>query len=152
MTTIDQVIQHYTEKAIAQVQESTSSERVMAIVMNPKTGEILAMAQTPEFDLNDPTTPLDEEEQKKLESMSDSEKVTYWNQMWRNFLISDAYEPGSTFKLLTTAIALEEGCYRSGFNVHLYRVYRGGRTDHTLLEKRESSRDADSQAGCRQFM
>ena len=109
MTTIDQVIQHYTEKAIAQVQESTSSERVMAIVMNPKTGEILAMAQTPEFDLNDPTTPLDEEEQKKLESMSDSEKVTYWNQMWRNFLISDAYEPGSTFKLLTTAIALEEG-------------------------------------------
>ena len=90
MTTIDQVIQHYTEKAIAQVQESTSSERVMAIVMNPKTGEILAMAQTPEFDLNDPTTPLDEEEQKKLESMSDSEKVTYWNQMWRNFLISDA--------------------------------------------------------------
>lgn len=109
VTTIDQVIQHYTEKAIAQVQESTSSERVMAIVMNPKTGEILAMAQTPEFDLNDPTTPLDEEEQKKLESMSDSEKVTYWNQMWRNFLISDAYEPGSTFKLLTTAIALEEG-------------------------------------------
>ncbi len=109
VTTIDQVIQHYTEKAIAQVQEKTSSERVMAVVMNPKTGEILAMAQTPEFDLNDPTTPLDKEEQKKLESMSDSEKVAYWNKMWRNFIISDAYEPGSTFKLLTTAIALEEG-------------------------------------------
>ena len=109
VTTIDQVIQHYTEKAIAQVQEKTSSKRVMAIVMNPKNGEILAMAQTPEFDLNDPKTPLDKEEQKKLEKMSDSEKVAYWNKMWRNSLISDVYEPGSTFKLLTTAIALEEG-------------------------------------------
>jgi stage V sporulation protein D (sporulation-specific penicillin-binding protein) len=109
VTTIDQVIQHYTEKAIASVQEKTSAKRAMAIVMNPKTGEILAMAQTPEFDLNDPKTPLDEEEQKKLESMTEDEKVTYWNKMWRNSLICDVYEPGSTFKLLTTAIALEEG-------------------------------------------
>ena len=109
VTTIDQVIQHYTEKAIAQVQKKTSSERVMAIVMNPKTGEVLAMAQTPEFDLNDPTVPLDSKEKKKLEGMSNDEKVAYWNKMWRNSLISDVYEPGSTFKLLTTAIALEEG-------------------------------------------
>ena len=108
VTTIDQVIQHYTEKAIAQVQKKTSSDRVMAIVMNPKTGDILAMAQTPEFDLNDPKTPLDKSEQKALEKMSDEKKVEYWNKMWRNSLISDVYEPGSTFKLLTTAIALEE--------------------------------------------
>ncbi|MBR1993387.1 MAG: PASTA domain-containing protein, partial [Firmicutes bacterium] len=108
VTTIDQVIQHYTEKAIAQVQKKTSSDRVMAIVMNPKTGDILAMAQTPEFDLNDPKTPLDKGEQKALEKMSDEKKVAYWNKMWRNSLISDVYEPGSTFKLLTTAIALEE--------------------------------------------
>ena len=103
------MIQHYTEKTIAEVQEKTSAKRAMAIVMDPKTGDILAMAQTPEFDLNDPKTPLDKEEQKKLESMSEDEKVTYWNKMWRNSLISDVYEPGSTFKLLTTAIALEEG-------------------------------------------
>lgn len=109
VTTIDQVIQHYTEKTIAEVQEKTSAKRAMAIVMDPKNGDILAMAQTPEFDLNDPKTPLDKEEQKKLESMSEDEKVTYWNKMWRNSLISDVYEPGSTFKLLTTAIALEEG-------------------------------------------
>ena len=108
VTTIDQVIQHYTEKAIAQVQEKTSAKRVMAIAMDPENGDILAMAQTPEFDLNDPKTPLDPEEQKKLEAMSDEEKVAYWNKMWRNSLISDVYEPGSTFKLLTTAIALEE--------------------------------------------
>lgn len=109
VTTIDQVIQHYTEKTIAEVQEKTSAKRAMAIVMDPKTGDVLAMAQTPEFDLNDPKTPLDKEEQKKLESMTDDEKVTYWNKMWRNSLICDVYEPGSTFKLLTTAIALEEG-------------------------------------------
>jgi len=108
VTTIDQVIQHYTEKAIAQVQKKTSSDRVMAIVMDPKTGDILAMAQTPEFDLNDPKTPLEKSEQKKLEAMSDEDKVTYWNKMWRNSLICDVYEPGSTFKLLTTAIAIEE--------------------------------------------
>ena len=108
VTTIDQVIQHYTEKAIAQVQEKTSAKRVMAIAMDPENGDILAMAQTPEFDLNDPKTPLDPKEQKKLEAMSDEEKVAYCNKMWRNSLISDVYEPGSTFKLLTTAIALEE--------------------------------------------
>ncbi len=108
VTTLDQVIQHYTEKAIEQVQKKTSAERVMAIVMDPETGDILAMAQTPEFDLNDPKTPLDKSEQKAVEKMSDEEKVAYWNKMWRNSLISDVYEPGSTFKLLTTAIALEE--------------------------------------------
>lgn len=108
VTTIDQVIQHYTEKALAQVKEKTEADKVMAIVMDPKTGDVLAMAQTPEFDLNDPRTPLDKKEQQKLESMSDSEKTAYWNQMWRNSLICDTYEPGSTFKLLTTAIALEE--------------------------------------------
>lgn len=136
VTTIDQVIQHYTEKAIAQVQEKTSADRVLAIVMNPKNGDILAMAQTPEFDLNDPKTPLDKDEQAKLEKMSDEEKVAYWNQMWRNSLISDVYEPGSTFKLLTTAIALEEGITDlnstytctgsvvvSGQRIHCWRSY-----------------------------
>ncbi|MEE0772222.1 MAG: penicillin-binding transpeptidase domain-containing protein [Anaerovoracaceae bacterium] len=108
VTTIDQVIQHYTEKALAQVQEKTSSKRVLAIVMDTETGDILAMGQTPEFDLNDPKTPLDKEEQKALEGMSEVEQVNYWNKMWRNSLICDVYEPGSTFKLITTAIALEE--------------------------------------------
>lgn len=108
VTTIDQVIQHYTEKALDQVMESTGADRVMAIVMDPKTGDILAMAQTPDFDLNNPKVTDSSTEKAKLEKMSESEKVTYWNKMWRNSLISDVYEPGSTFKLLTTAIALEE--------------------------------------------
>lgn len=108
VTTLDQVIQHYTEKALERVIKKTSAERVMAIVMDPKTGDILAMAQIPDFDLNDPKTPKSKSEQEKLKKMSDSEKVEYWNKMWRNSLISDVYEPGSTFKLLTTSIALEE--------------------------------------------
>lgn len=107
--TIDETIQHYVEKSIATVQKNTSADRVMAIMMDPKTGDILALAQTPEFDPNDPKTPLKKSEQKKLASMTDSEKMDYWNDMWRNSLISDVYEPGSTFKLLTTAMALEEG-------------------------------------------
>ena len=107
--TIDETIQHYVEKSIVTVQENTGADRVMAIMMDPKTGDVLALAQTPEFDPNDSKTPLDKKEAKALEKMSDAEKMEYWNNSWRNFLISDVYEPGSTFKLLTTSMALEEG-------------------------------------------
>ena len=107
--TIDEVIQHYTEKAIARVQNDTQAKRVWCLVMDPKTGDVLAMAQTPEYDPNDPRTPLDETEAAYVAGLSNEEKMEYWNQMWRNSLVSDVYEPGSTFKLLTTAIALEEG-------------------------------------------
>lgn len=107
--TIDETIQHYVEKSIVTVQKNTNADRVMALMMDPKTGDVLAMAQTPEFDPNDSKTPLDKKEAAALEKMSDSKKMNYWNGMWRNFLICDVYEPGSTFKLLTTAMALEEG-------------------------------------------
>lgn len=107
--TIDENIQHYVEKSIAKVQKNTNADRVMAIMMSPKTGDILALAQTPEFDPNDAKTPLSKSEQEKLNAMEDSKKMEYWNSMWRNSLISDVYEPGSTFKLLTTAMSLEEG-------------------------------------------
>ena len=107
--TIDEVIQHYVESALEQVQLDTNAERAMAIVMEPSTGYVLAMACYPDFDLNDPRTPLSESEQEALEGMSDEEKVEYWNEMWRNPLVNDTYEPGSPFKLVTTSIALEEG-------------------------------------------
>lgn len=107
--TIDEVIQHYVEKALEQVQTNTSAKRVMCIAMQPKTGEILALAVTPDFDPNDPRTPTDPAEAKKVEAMDNKQKQEYWNEMWRNPLISDTYEPGSTFKLLTTSIALENG-------------------------------------------
>ena len=107
--TIDEVIQHYTEKALEQVQANTKAKRVMCVVMQPKTGDVLAMAVTPDFDPNDPRRPLDPGEAAKVDAMPDEEKQAYWNAMWRNPLINDTYEPGSTFKLITTAIALDEG-------------------------------------------
>lgn len=107
--TIDEVIQHYTEKGLETVQANTQADRVMAILMNPKNGDILAMASTPDYDPNNPRVPLDPAAAAYVESLTDKEKLDYWNAMWRNPLVSDTYEPGSTFKLLTTSIALEEG-------------------------------------------
>lgn len=107
--TIDETIQHYVEKSLKTVQKNTKADRVMCIMMAPKTGDILALAQVPEFDPNDSKTPLDKGEKAKLDKLPDSKKMEYWNSMWRNSLISDVYEPGSTFKLLTTSMALEEG-------------------------------------------
>ena len=108
VTTIDEVIQHYTEQAIKETCETTGAKRVMAIVTNPMTNEIYAMATYPEFDPNDPRTPLDSAEAEAVAALPNEEKLDYWNQMWRNPLISDTYEPGSTFKLITTSICLEE--------------------------------------------
>jgi len=99
--TIDEVIQHYVEKTLVTVQANTEADRVMCIIMEPKTGDILAMAMTPEYDPNDPRVPLNEEAAAYVESLSDTDKLTYWNAMWRNPMISDVYEPGSTFKILT---------------------------------------------------
>lgn len=107
--TLDANIQHIVEAALVQAQERTKANRVMCLVMDPKNGEILAMAQTPEFDPNDPRVPMDPAEAAALESMSAEEQMAYWNKMWRNFCVSDTYEPGSTFKLITAGIALDEG-------------------------------------------
>ena len=107
--TIDEIIQHYAEKSIDTVQQATDADKVMCLIMDPKTGDILAMAITPGYDPNDPRVPLDENEAAYLDTLTDEEKLEYWNQMWRNPIVSDVYEPGSTSKLLTTAMALEEG-------------------------------------------
>jgi stage V sporulation protein D (sporulation-specific penicillin-binding protein) len=120
--TIDEVIQHYLEKALIKTQENTNAARVMSMVMNPKTGEILAMGVYPSFNPNDPRTPLDPWQAEYVKTLTNEQKQDYWNAMWRNPLVSDTYEPGSTLKLVTTAIALEEGItslnetfYCSGF-------------------------------------
>lgn len=107
VTTIDENIQYIVEQKLAECQERTKSDRVMCLIMDPKTAEILAMAQTPTYDLNDPRAALNEEDQAALDLMTDEEKVAYWNRLWRNFNVCDVYEPGSTFKLITTGIALD---------------------------------------------
>lgn len=106
--TIDEVIQHYVEKTLDTVQKNTMADRVFCIMMDPKTGDILAMAMTPDYDPNNPRVPTDPKQAAYVEKLSDSEKLEYWNAMWRNPMVSDTYEPGSTFKLLTTSMALEE--------------------------------------------
>ena len=107
-TTIDLVIQSYTETAIQTVQKKTKSDRVFAVVMETETGNILAMAQTPTFDPNNPYVPASDSEKAKFKEMSQQEQSDYLSKMWRNPIICDVYEPGSVFKLLTTSIALEE--------------------------------------------
>lgn len=109
MLTIDATIQHIVEIALQQALEKTQATRVMCLMMNPKTGEVLAMSQIPQFDPNDPRAPIDEKDTAYVESLSNQDKVIYWNKMWRNFCINDTYEPGSTFKLITAGIALDEG-------------------------------------------
>lgn len=107
--TIDQAIQNYVEKSVKAAHEKYKANRVSCIVMETKTGEILALASSPSFDPNNSKTPTDEEEKAEFEKMSDTEKMNYLNEMWRNPMISNVYEPGSTAKLITTAACLEEG-------------------------------------------
>ncbi len=107
--TIDEVLQHYAENSIANGMKETKADRIMCLVMDPKTGDILAMATTPGFDPNDATEPISKSEKKTFNELSGEKQTEYLSSMWRNPLVSDTYEPGSTFKLLTTSAALEEG-------------------------------------------
>ena len=120
--TIDETAQSILEKYLEQAcVENVLKEGACGIIMNPKTGEILAMATKPDFNLNDPTALAQyekfaigmEEVIEKTESSDEDERneaiAAIRNKMWRNKAISDTYEPGSTFKILTAAMALEEG-------------------------------------------
>lgn len=104
---LDYNIQSFCEQAAEKVMEEKQAEAVSVLLMNPQNGEILAMVNVPEFDLNDPfELPAEEGGQ---ESVSDEKKQELLNQMWRNRCINDTYEPGSTFKIITSAACLEEG-------------------------------------------
>lgn len=102
---LDRNIQMYCEQAAKKVCTKKSADSVSVIVMNPQNGELMAMVNYPEFDLNDPFTLVGD----NGEAVSAEEKQNLLNKMWRNQCISDTYEPGSTFKIITAAAALEEG-------------------------------------------
>ena len=99
---LDYNIQMYCEQAAKKVQEEKQADSV--IVMNPQNGELMAMVNYPEFDLNDPFTLINDNA-----ALTAEKKQELLNKMWRNQCISDTYEPGSTFKIITAAAALEEG-------------------------------------------
>ena len=101
---LDMNIQSYADQLARQVMETKEADRVSILVMNPKNGEILAMADVPELDLNHPY-----EIGEEYGSVSEEKRQEILNGIWRNGCINDTYEPGSTFKVITAAAGLEEG-------------------------------------------
>ena len=117
---LDANIQMYAQQMAEKVMEEKQADKVGILLMNPQNGEILAMVNVPEFDLNDPFT-LNTGDDK---GMSDEKKQDALNQMWRNGCINDTYEPGSTFKVITAASCLEEGVVslNDNFSCPGYRI------------------------------
>ncbi len=121
---LDYNIQMYAQQAALKVLESKEADSVSVIVMNPQNGEIMAMVNVPEFNLNDPFTLQNVEnetlegteeqqegepsEETAAEGMTEEKKQELLNQMWRNQCINDTYEPGSTFKIITASAAMEQ--------------------------------------------
>src|SRR6056297_101156 len=149
--TIDEVLQYYTEQIIEKGRETLNAKRIMAIMMDPRTGDILSMAAYPDYNPNSPRTPIDESQLTEYQGLEDAEKQTYWNKLWRNPIVSDTYEPGSTFKLITAAMSLEENIARpdtlfyatgsinvAGQNIRCWRYYRP-HGEQTLTEALENS-------------
>ena len=104
---LDYNMQKYAMQMAEKVRREKQAEKVAVILMNPHNGEIYAMVNVPEFDLNQPFE-LNNEEISDVD-MTDEQKQDALNQMWRNGCINDTYEPGSTFKIITASAGLEEG-------------------------------------------
>ena len=104
-TSLDVNIQSFAQQAAGKVMKAKKAKSVRIVMMNPQNGEIYAMVNGPEFDLNDPYTL----NTTSSENMSDKKKQEALNGMWRNACVSDTYEPGSTFKVIVAASALEAG-------------------------------------------
>ena len=103
---LDMNIQSYATQLAMQTMETKQADSVSIIVMNPQNGELMAMVNVPEFDLNNPYT-LSQETQEA--DISEEKRQELLNAMWRNGCINDTYEPGSTFKIVTASAALEAG-------------------------------------------
>ena len=108
-TSLDMNIQSYAEQAAEKVLKAKNANRVSLIVMNPQNGEIYAMANVQEFNLNEPYVLTEAMLSGVEEELDDETKTELLNAMWRNPCISDTYEPGSAFKIVTATAALEEG-------------------------------------------
>lgn len=125
ITTIDLNLQQILEEAVANAMINDKPLNAAAIAMNPNTGEILGLASNPGFDLNDPydLAPLGLD----TSNMTDEEVAESRNKLWRNYNISDTYEPGSTFKVVTVAAALEEEIIKKTepFYCGGYRNFKG---------------------------
>ncbi|MDD2979799.1 MAG: penicillin-binding transpeptidase domain-containing protein [Hespellia sp.] len=142
---LDYNIQSYAQQAAEKVMEEKQADKVAIILMNPQNGEVLAMVNVPEFNLNDPYTLSG-----SGEGITDEERQNRLNQMWRNGCINDTYEPGSTFKIITSSACLEEGVVKLSdtFSCPGYRVVEdrkirchkvGGHGGETFVEGIQNS-------------
>ena len=109
VSSIDVNIQGILEQHMKKFLKDVGALNMGCIIMNPNNGEIYAMASNKQYDLNNPRDLTSFYSQKKIDKMSDKEKMDALSKIWRNFCISDAYEPGSTFKPFTVCAALDEG-------------------------------------------
>lgn len=144
---LDYSVQAYAQQEAERVLEQKEADAVSVLLLNPKNGEIYACVNVPEFDLNHPYTFAQDV---NADALTQEEKAKLWNQMWRNTCVSDTYEPGSTFKIITASAALEEGVVTledpfqcSGFLVvENWRIHCAKRTGHgsqTFLQGIENS-------------
>lgn len=134
VSTIDVNVQRILEKHIEDFNLSIGSANTAVVAMNPNNGEILGMASYPKFDLNNPRDLSAFYSQEEIDAMTDDEKLNIYNNLWRNFCISDTYEPGSTVKPLTIAAALEEGVvsYDDTFICNGYETFKDGNSLKTI--------------------
>ena len=141
-TSLDCNLQMYAQQMAEKVMEEKQADSVSILLMDPRDGEVMAMVNVPEFDLNDPFTLNTGTD---ASALSDEEKQDALNQMWRNRCINDTYEPGSTFKIITASAALEEGVVEldDTFSCPGYRVVEdrkirchkvGGHGQETFVE------------------
>lgn len=118
ITSLDITLQKYAEQTLEKIVTVKGAKKGAIILMNPQNGEILAMANKPDFNLNEPFTINNESLKNIWDTLSAKERNNALNKMWRNFSINDTYEPGSTFKVMTSAMGLEENLVtpESNFN------------------------------------
>lgn len=107
--TIDEAIQGAANRAGKKTMEEFNLKNLSIIVTKPKTGEILALENFPNYDPNNPRQPRNDAERDEMESLSGDDLLKKYYDMWRSYSVSDVYEPGSVFKAITTAAAIEEG-------------------------------------------
>lgn len=108
LLTIDANIQQFAESAAKKAFETNQADSCSIIVQDTKNGEILAMTTKSDYNLNDPKKPVTKEQEKNWSLYTDKEKTNIWYDNWRNFNVNDQYEPGSTFKVITAASAIEQ--------------------------------------------
>lgn len=114
VSTIDSAVQSCIERHVSEFLDTYECNSIGIVVADPNNGEILGMASNREFNLNDPRNLDGFVSEEELQNMSDEEKSDALYSLWRNFCVSDAYEPGSTFKTITVASALEANSVKTG--------------------------------------